>query len=91
MKKLIISLLSAMTLTLSGLALAGATPVQAPEPAPVVDEAPAVVVEKEAPAVVEVAEPEETPAATCQPSDQNKCATDDTAEVEDTPVQEAAS
>ncbi len=92
MKKLIISLLSALTVTLSGFALAGATPVQAPEPAPVVEVAPPVVAEPVvAEPVVEVAKPTEEPAATCEPSDQNKCATDDKAEEEDTPVQDAAS
>lgn len=94
MKKLIISLLSALTVTLSGFALAGATPVQAPEPAPVVEVAPPVVAEpvvEVAPVVVEVAKPAEEPAATCEPSDQNKCATDDKAEEEETPVQDAAS
>lgn len=70
MKHFIITLLSALTLSVSGLALAGAPPVEAPEVVtnPAVQQAP----------VEEVVETDECDAAT------TKCDTDETADVTET-------
>lgn len=92
MKQLIVSLLSAMTLALSGLVFAGAAPVPAPEAAPTVEAAPAPAAEApatETPAV-EAPATTEAPAATetkeeakCEATAQTPCE-DDADEGDDT-------